>query len=143
MGFERGDGLGADHAAISDDADAIEQEAFPQPRDHRYQGCHVGRIARPHLAADRSSGLVDDDAEDHLMQIGAAIFGMTVETERRSAFAFEIQARGIEDRQPDIIEEAATLGEQLFLDQILVGAGHQTAALLIGKFLAEPGHRPI
>ena len=69
LGFERGDGLGADHAAIGDDADPIEQEAFAQPGDHRYQGCHVGGIARPHLAADRSSGLIDDDAEDHLMQI--------------------------------------------------------------------------
>ena len=57
------------------------------------------------------------------MQVGARVFGMTVVAERRSAVALEIQARGIEDRQPDVIEEAAAFGEQSFLDQILVGAG--------------------
>ena len=58
---------------------------------------------------------------------------MTVAAERASAVALEIQAGGIEDRQPDIIEEAVAFGEQLLLDQILVGAGHQAAALLVGK----------
>ena len=143
MGFERRDGLGANHAAIGDDADPMEQEAFPQPRDHRYQGCHVGGIARPHLATDRPPGLIDDDAKNHLMQIWAGVFGMTVAAERRSAVTLEIQARRIEDRQPHIIEEVAALGEQLFLDQILVAAGHQAAALLVGKFFAEPSHRPV
>ena len=143
VGFECGDGLGADHAAIGDDADPIEQEALAQPGDYRYQGCHVGGIARPHLAADRSPGFINDDAEDHLMQIRPRVFGMTVAAERGPAVAFEIQAGGIEDRQPDIIEEAAAFGEQLFLDHILVGARHQAASLLVGKFLAEPGHRPV
>ena len=74
------------------------------------------------------------------MQIGTGVFGITVAAERGSAFALEIQAGGIEDRQPNIIEEPAAFGEQVFLDQILVGAGHQAAALLVGKLLAEPGH---
>jgi hypothetical protein len=66
--------------------------------------------------ADRSSSLIDDDAEDHLVQIGPGVFGMTVAPERGSTVTLEIQAGGIEDRQPDIIEETAAFGEQLFLD---------------------------
>ena len=143
VGFERGDGLGADHAAIGDDADTIEPETLAQPRDHRDQRGHVSCIARPHLAADGSTVLVDDDAEDHLMQIGASVFGMTIAAERLAAFALEIEAGRIEDCQPDIVEETAALGEQLLLDQILVGARRQAAAALVGKFLAQPGHRPI
>src|SRR5664279_1399767 len=143
VGFERGDGLGADHAAIGDDADAIELETLAQPRDDGYECRDIGCIARPHLTTDRSPGLIDDDAKDHLMQIGAGVFGMIVAAERGSAVTLEIEARGIEDRQPDIIEEAAAPGEQLLLDQILVGAGHQAASLLVGKFFAEPGHRPV
>jgi len=65
---------------------------------------------------------------------------MTVAAAGGSAAALEIPAGGIEDRQPDIIEETAAFGEQLFLDQVFVGAGHQAAALLVGKSLAEPGH---
>jgi len=136
VGFQRGDGLGADHAAIGNDADAIEQEAFPQPGDHRNQRGDVGGIARPHLAANRPAVLVDDDADHHLMQIGPRVFGMTVVAERLAAFALKIQAGGIEDRQPHIIEEAAALGEKLLLDQILVGAGRQAAAGLVREFLA-------
>jgi hypothetical protein len=49
---------------------------------------------------------------------------MTVAAERLAAFALEIKAGGIEDRQPDIVEQAAASGEQLLLDQILVGAQH-------------------
>ena len=98
---------------------------------------HVGE---PH---GRISRRVEELAEDHLMQIRPRVFGMTVAAERGPTVAFEIQAGGIEDRQPDIIEEAAAFGEQLFLDQILVGAGRQAAALLVGKFFAEPSHRPV
>jgi len=134
VGFEHGDGLGANHAAIGNNADAIEQETFPQPGDHRYQRRYVGGIARPHLAANRPSVLVDDDADHHLMQIGPGVFGMTVAPERLAAFALEIQAGGIEDRQPHIVEEAAALAEQLFLDQILVGAGSYAAAGLVREF---------
>src|SRR5271157_3398489 len=75
VGFERGDGLGADHAAIRDDADAMEPETLPQPGNDRYQCRHVGGIARPHLAADRSAVLVNDDADNHLMQVGPGVFG--------------------------------------------------------------------
>ena len=116
VGFQRGDGLGADHAAIGNDADAIEQEALAQPGNDWYQCRDIGRVPRPHLAADRPAGLVDDDADYHLMQIGPGVFGMTVAPERGSTVTLEIQAGGIEDRQPDIIEETAAFGEQLFLD---------------------------
>ena len=48
------------------------------------------------------------------MQIRSRVFGMTVAAKRGSAVTLEIQAGGIEDRQPDIIEEVAAFGEQLF-----------------------------
>jgi len=35
LGFERGDGVGADHAAIGDDAGLTDPKALAQALDHR------------------------------------------------------------------------------------------------------------
>jgi len=67
---------------------------------------------------------------------------MAVAAEHLSAVTREIQTRRIEDRQPDVVEQVAAFAGQLFLDQVLAGARRQVAALLIRKFVAEPGHRP-
>ena len=61
-----GNGLGADHATVGDDADAADREAFAQPVDHRHQGSDIGGVARPHLRADRTTVAVDQHREDHL-----------------------------------------------------------------------------
>ena len=52
---------------IGDDADPVGGEADAQVVDHRNQVGAMGGVAGPHLRADRSSFLVDDDADDHLV----------------------------------------------------------------------------
>lgn len=120
----------------------MEQETLPQSGYHRYQRGDVGGVARPHFAANRPAILVNDDAEDHLMQIRPEIFAMTVVADRLAAVTLEIQAGGIEDRQPDIVEQAAAPGEHLLLDPVLGGAGRQAAAGLIRQFLPSSGIPP-
>jgi hypothetical protein len=64
--LQGGDGLGADHASVGDDADAADREAFAQPVDHRHQSGDIGGVARPHLRAYRTPVAVDQHCEDHL-----------------------------------------------------------------------------
>ena len=116
----------------------MEQETLAQPGYHRYQRSDVGGIAGPQLAADWPAVVINDDAEDHLMQVRPGILGMTVVAERLAAVALEIQAGSIEDRQPDIVEQVAAPAEHLLLDQVLGGTGRQAAAGLIREFLAQP-----
>ena len=71
--LEPGDGGRRDHAAIGHDADPADGKALPQAVDHRQERRHVGGIARPHLGADRPAVAVDDEAEDHLLEIGAIV----------------------------------------------------------------------
>ena len=51
--FEPGDGLGRDHAAVGHDAHPPNAEALAQPVDHRQQHGDAGRVAGPHLRANR------------------------------------------------------------------------------------------
>lgn len=68
--FERGDGIGADHAAIGDNAGACDAEARSQPIDHRQQDGHVSGVAGYHLGADRPALGINDQRQDHLRGFG-------------------------------------------------------------------------
>ena len=103
--FQSGDGGGTDHAAIGDDADPIDGKAVAQTIDHRDQGGDIGGIAGPHLRADRPSVLVDDDADDHLVQLRAVILGVAALAERGAALALEIQRGGIHEHHRQIGEQ--------------------------------------
>ena len=46
--LQRGDGLGTDHAAVGDDADAADAKPRPQPVDHRQEGGDIGGITGVH-----------------------------------------------------------------------------------------------
>jgi hypothetical protein len=65
--LEPSNGLGADHAAVGDDADAADREPPLQPIDHRKQACDIGGVARPHLRAHRTPVAVDQHSQDHLL----------------------------------------------------------------------------
>jgi hypothetical protein len=78
LGFEGGDGVGADHAAIGDDAGLEDAEALAQALDHRQQQRHVGGIARHQEGGDRPVGVVEHDAEHNLLQVTAVVFRVAV-----------------------------------------------------------------
>ena len=46
--------------------------------NHRHQGGDIGGVSRPHFRTDWPAIAVDQYGEDHLAQIGAMIFAVTV-----------------------------------------------------------------
>ena len=138
--LEPGDGGRRDHAAIGHDADPANGKTLAQAVDHRQQRRHVGGIARPHLGADRPAVAVDDEAEDHLLQIGAIVLGIAVLAQRLAALAVEGQAGGVHEHDGKVGEEIAAAVEQPFLDQVLDAARRERPVRLLLHLLAEPGH---
>ena len=80
--FEFGDGLGADHAAVGDDADAVDAKAPLQAIDRRDQALHVGGVAGPHLRAYRPAVAVEEHGQDHLVEVGPMVLGEAAPPER-------------------------------------------------------------
>ena len=69
LGFEGGDGVGADHAAIGDNAGLADPEALAQALDHWQQLRHVGGIAGHQEGGDRPVGVIEHNAEHDLLQM--------------------------------------------------------------------------
>ena len=113
--FEFRDRLGADHAAIGDDADATDGEALAQPIDHRNEAAGIGGVAGPHLGADRPAIAVEQHGEDHLPQVRPMILGKAVTAERLAARALEIQAGRVHEHEIELAEQIAPLREQASL----------------------------
>ena len=85
-----GEGAGADHAAIGDDADAADGEALAQPVDHRQQRLDVGSVARPGFRTQGPAVAVDHHANHHLLQVGAMILRLAARPQRLAAIAVEM-----------------------------------------------------
>jgi len=141
--LEAGDGLGADHAAIGDDADAADGESPAQAVDHRQQGRDVGGIAGPHLRANGTPIAVDQHGKDHLFQVGAMVLGVAAPAERLPALTFEIEAGRIHENQIESGEEVAPRSEEAFLNEVLDAAWRKWRASLLlrrRQFFAKPRH---
>ena len=104
---------------------------------------HVGGIARPHLGANRPAVAVDDEAEDHLLQIGPIVLGIAVLAQRLAALAVEGEAGGVHEHGGEVGEQIAAAVEQPLLDQVLDAARRERPVRLLLQFLAEPGHGAI
>ena len=74
MLLQRGNALGADHAAVGDDADAADAKTSAQSVDDRQQGGDIGGVAGPQLAAQRPAVLINDQPDDHLMEVGDELY---------------------------------------------------------------------
>jgi len=64
--FQVGHRLGADHSPIRNDADPTDGKTALQSLDYRNERLHIRRVPRPHLAADRSAVIVQDNPYHHL-----------------------------------------------------------------------------
>jgi hypothetical protein len=69
------------------DADTSDGKALTQTVDDGQQRGDVGRIARPHLRADRPPGAIDNQRQDHLAKIGPVILGIAMLAERLATFS--------------------------------------------------------
>src|SRR6056297_2743371 len=144
--LERCDGLLADHASIGHDADPVDGEATTQAADQRHHRRDIRRVAGPQLAADRAAVLVEDQPDDHLLEIRAMVLAVASLADGLAAGALEVQARRIEQHHRKTREKVATLRKELFLDQILRATRTEWQAVLLirlRKRLAQPGHRPV
>ena len=131
--LQGGDGVGADHPTIGDDADVADCETAAQAVDDGNEGCHIGGIARPHLRADRPAVLVDDDADDHLVQVRPIVLGVATLADFSAALALEIQRGGVHEHHRQVSEEVAPARKQSLLDEIFDATRHQRAISLLRR----------
>ena len=144
--FEFRDGLGADHAAVGDDADATDGEALAEPIHYRNEAAGIRCVAGPHLGADRPAIAVQEHGKDHLAQVRPMILGIAVPTERLASRALEIQTGRIHEHEIELGEQITPLLEQALFDDVLETARCKRGAPILfsrRQFLAEPSHRPI
>ena len=140
------DCLLADHASIGHDANPIDPEATSEPIHHGDQRLHVGGIAGPQLAANRSALSVQYRPHDHLMEIRPMILGVAELAQTFPAFSLEVDRRGVEENELEIGEEIAAVGEQIFLDSVLDATGSEwrfVLLLVVGQHLTQPSHGPV
>ena len=74
------------------------------------------------------------------------VLGETAPSERLTARALEIETGGVHEHQIKRAEEVAPPREQILLQDVLQAArreGRGAFLLVLGHFLAEPGHRAI
>jgi hypothetical protein len=139
--LQRGDGLGTDHAAVGDDADAADAKPRPQPVDHRQEGGDIGGITGPQLAAQRPAVLIHDQPDDHLVEIRAVVLRVAAPAKLGAALSLEGQAGGVHEDHAEFGEQVAPAGKQLLFHAVLAAARRQRAGCgLIGERFAEPSH---
>jgi hypothetical protein len=130
--LQRRDRRRGDHAAVGNDADPADMEALAQTVDHRQ-----------HLGANRPALAVDDDGQDHLLQVRPIVLRVAVSPQAFAARATKRQTGRVHEDQREIAEQIAAPLEQALLDQVLDAAWRQRAGGGRCRLLAEPGHRAV
>ena len=102
-------------ATMRDRADA---EPLPQPVHHRNQRLHVGNVARPQLAADRSPPAVENRGHHHLLAVRAMVLAMAVLAQLRPTFALEVDRRRVEEHQLQVTEQVPPTIEEGLLESV-------------------------
>jgi hypothetical protein len=125
-------------------AHPLDSETSAQPFGNRNQGLHVGGIARPQLAGDRTSLPVEHRADHQLLEIRALILAVAALPHAGAAFTLEVDRCGVEEHQLQLAEQVPAPREQGLLDPILGTARTKRGrALLICHRLAQPRHRVV
>jgi hypothetical protein len=141
-----GERLLADHAPIGHHADPPNLEPPPQTIHNGDESSYVGRVPRPHFAADRPALAIQHRAHHQLLLGGPMIFAMPVLPERVAALAFEIDRGGVEKNDVQVGEQVAPPLKELLLDQVLGAARRELGRVVqvaVGQHFAEPGHGPV
>ena len=144
--LEFGDRLGADHAAVGDDAHPADRKALAQPIDHGDQAAGVGGVPGPHLGAHRPAVAVEQHRQDHLVEIGPMVLGKAATPQGLAAGPLEVEAGRVHEHQIERAEEIAPPRKQGLLHDVLQAARRKRRSpvlLIFSQFLAEPGHRAV
>ena len=124
----------------------VDAEAALQAIDRRDQAVHVGGVSRPHLRAHRPAVAIEENGEDHLIEIGPMVLGEPAPSKSLTARTLEIEARRVHEHDVERGQKVAPAGEQLLLQNVLHAARRKRrrrVLLVLGQFLAEPRHRAI
>ena len=93
---------------------------------------------------DRPALLVEDHADDHLLQVGPVVFAVASLAKGRTALALEVDRGRVEEDELKRGEQVPVPGEEGFLDQVLGAPGSEgLGGSLLGERLTEPGHGPV
>src|SRR5262249_60349092 len=89
-----------------------------------------------------SAGAVDDDCQDHLLRVGAMVFGVAI-SPQVAAGAVERQTGRVHEDQRQIAKQIAAALEQTLLDQVLDAARRRGAGGGRSDLFAEPRYCPV
>ena len=78
-----------------------------QPLHDRQQDGDIGGVTWHHLGADRAAIGIDDDGEDHLVEIRAMVLGIAPCPQRLAAFAVEGQGGRVHEDDGEIGKQVA------------------------------------
>src|SRR5271165_2837490 len=141
-----GDRLGADHAAIGDNANPANGKALAQPVDHRDQTAGIRGVPGPHLGADRPAVAIEQHRQNHLVEIGPMVLGEAATPQRLATRALEVEAGGVHEHEIERAEQIAPPREQGLFEDVFQAArreGRGAVLLILAQFLAKPSHRAI
>lgn len=115
-------GLWADHPPVGDNANASDRKSLFESLDDGQKRGHIGCIAEPHLTTYRLSLIVNDSAYHHLGKIGPVFLAKASLADTQAAMDLEVNRGGFEKEKIQIGEQVPTIGNDQFLDHILVTA---------------------
>ena len=113
----------AHHPAIGYHAHLAHTELGSHALDDGKQALGVGRVARPHLAADGASVHIKRHPDNHLAQIGPVVLAVTVATDALPASSLEVNGGGVKEDQPHFAEQIAPAVKERLFDQVLRASG--------------------
>ena len=112
--------------------------------DYRDQRCDISRIARPHLAAHGLTFIVDNGADDHLIQIGPVVFAKPLFSDVFTTLALKVDGCRIEKDHIQSREQIPMIEENRLFDQVFVTPGSKRrGSVLIFDHFSQKGHRSV
>ncbi len=142
--FKRSNRLGTDHAAVCDDTEPANAEPIPNPLDDGNQRDDIRRIARPHLTAHGLAMVINDSANDHLVQIGTTVLTVALLSEGLTPSALKGDGGRIEEDKIKSGEQITTFEKQCFFNKVLGTPRRKGCGIsLVCYHLTQEGHGSI
>src|SRR6266404_4049188 len=91
--LQLGQRLLADHAPISDDADALNLKTLLKTIHDRNQGLDIRRVAGPQFTTDRPPFAIEHRPHHQLLQVRAVILAVTMLPQALTAVTLEVEGR--------------------------------------------------
>jgi hypothetical protein len=96
--------------------------------DHRHNGSDVGRVAQPHLTANRAALYIRCHTYRLLIQIGGMILAVAAPADALSSLAFKVERSGVEKDQLHFSERILSALKECLLDEVFVAPHRQASA---------------